>query len=203
MSGLGERPVRLPPSDLSGVFAPASPPVDRASNLAGKLAARPPATAPAPMTPAPPADTAPPAKADRPKPRKPRPTEDAATAPAVERAPRQTSGAMRAVVVYLPTSLRERLRNAEGGLSQTGVILAAISATHERLRALFTPPDTTATALFRTPPSRRRRTPTEPMVQVTMRLPTDDIAVIDNLVATTGAPGRSVFITKALELYLP
>lgn len=198
MSGLGERPVRLPPSDLSGVFAPA-PPLDRASSLAGKLAARPPA--PAPTTPAPPADTAPPAKADKPKPRKPRPTEDAA--PAVERTPQRNSGAMRAVVVYVPTSLRERLRNAEGGLSQTGVILAAISATHERLRALFTPPDTTATALFRTPPSRRRRTPTEPMVQVTMRLPTDDIAVIDNLVATTGAPGRSVFITKALELYLP
>lgn len=194
MSGLGERPVRLPPSDLSGVFAPPQP-VNRASSLAGKLASRP---APEPTAPGPSPDVDPPHQAIKPKTHKPRPVPEATPEPP----PRPTSGTMRAVVVYLPISLRERLRNAEGDLSQTGVILMAINATHEQLRTLFTPTDTAAASLFRTPPSRRRRTPTEPLVQVTMRLPTDDIAIIDQMVQTTGAPGRSVFVTAALELYL-
>lgn len=189
-SELGSRPNGLPPLNLADALAP-NP--GRGSRLAGRLApARPPGPVLAGVqTAADPPDETPvpaPAAPDRP-----------------HQAPEPSRGAPRTVIVYVPVSLRDRLRRltAEQDVTYTQLVLDAIDATHERLGALLshgTPARTRS--LFQQPAAPRRRRHEEPHVQVSLRLVPEDLAVIDRLTAELNAGSRSHLVAAALNAHL-
>ena len=203
---LGERPSRLPHANLAGAFGGTGP-GERSAGLAGRLAPRSsgprPAGPPQPETveaqpaadlleaPVPPAPSA---REGRPRRRR----EPQREAPG--QAPLQT------VIVYLPASLREQLRAAasQRRTTHTEVALAALDATHPRLPELLAPQQqaTQGTSLFSARPVTRRPRHDEPHVQVSLRLTTGDLEVIDQLTAQTSAPNRSALVSTALRVYL-
>jgi hypothetical protein len=108
--------------------------------------------------------------------------------------------------VSLPLSVVARLRTfalAERA-SYTSVALDALEATHERLAELVKPslPTPRSGPLFvgRAP---RRANHGEGHVQVNLRFSAEDLAVIDELWPTVGAPNRSAMLAAALDAHLP
>jgi len=202
---LGRQPSRMGRADLGSAFGE---PPDRARGLAGRLS--PVASVPDPTPdPAPEAD---PRADDRieplPGPAAPtrvpagQPGGRARTTGGPRPRPRTSSGGVQPIVVYLPASLRERLRaRATGQTTFTDLVLSALDATHERLGDHFTPA-AASTSMFTGRGPRRRLRHDEPQVQVSLRPVTDDLTIIDQLTASLGAPSRSALITAALDLYL-
>jgi len=173
---LGEQPHRMPPADLAAAFTP------RASRLVGRLA---PLLATPEQTPAT-ADPEPPAHPPK---------------AAVDR-PAKDQGPLRTVIAYVPATTRDRLRAAAGqSRTQTDVVLAALDATYRDLGDAFSDTRPHAGSLF-TGPGRRRRRHSEPQVQISLRLTTGDLAVLDRLTAELGAPNRSALVSEALARHL-
>ena len=178
---LGEQPHRMPSADLASAFTP------RASSLAGRLAPLPQPTAPEGLTPGAAPDA----------------TESPAHPPeAAGDRPPTAQGALRTVIAYVPATTRDRLRAAAGeNRTQTDVVLAALDATHLDLGDAFCDTRPHAGSLF-TGPGRRRRRHTEPQVQISLRLTTGDLAVLDRLTVDVGAPNRSALVSEALARHL-
>ncbi len=188
---LGVEPTPLPPSNLAAVFG-------RSDALRGKLqpvrAGRPAPTQP----------TATPPAAVPERPAEARPTTGG------RRKPNRTAGAtavpadtpVRGVVVYLPVSLRERLRSrrAAEDVPFAEIVLDAVEATHERLGDLAAPPASTRSTLFVRSP--RPKHDAEPNVQVYLRLNDQNLRVLDRLTQDHKAANRSALVAAALDAYL-
>ncbi|MEV4278780.1 hypothetical protein [Actinoplanes xinjiangensis] len=119
------------------------------------------------------------------------------------------SGAVRAggsVVVYLPVSVRSRLREraAATGRSHTQLVFDALNATHTRLAEVVggTEPDGETDGIFLSQRSGRRRH-REDRVQVSIRPHPANLAVIDELAARHTTGNRSALIAAALDEHLP
>lgn len=110
------------------------------------------------------------------------------------------------MIVYVPASLRDTLREAAAvrSATYTELVLEAIDATHGRLAALLAPVSakTRSGSLFTVPPARRRQRHTEPQVQVSIRPTRGDLDVIDRLTRETAAPSRSALVAAALTAHL-
>lgn len=188
---LGTQPSGLPPANLADALAPA--PTQRGRRLAGRLA---PARLPAgPSTDDREQSRAPSEDRGRPADASPQ------HSPAVDQSSR---GAARAVIVYLPVSLRDRLRKvtADRDATYTQLVLDAIDATHEQLAPMLTQQrPARAQSLFQRTATPRRRRHDEPHVQVSLRLVPEDLAVIDRLVADLGAGSRSHLVATALHAH--
>lgn len=131
-----------------------------------------------------------------------------APAPAAAGAPHPAPGQHRAILVlWTPESIRARMR-AVRATKETpfiDIVLDAIEATVDQLPDLVVKqaqPQTVHGRLFDRVQAAAGQPETK--VQVTIRgaLPSH-LAVIDDLVKTTGAPNRSALITLALDQALP
>ena len=183
-ASLGDQPSRLPTADLAGMFASS----DRSAALSGLL---------------------PPPPSVRPFAGKGRSATEGTTQGTQHSAetPRATGGSSPLVViVYLPASLRTRLREASArtGATYTDLTLDAIDSTHTHLTDLLANParPNHSPSLFTNRPAHRRRRHSEPQVQVSLRLTISQLQVIDNLVSDCGAPNRSALVSAALEAQL-
>lgn len=185
---LGREPSRLPPANLAGAFGPA----DRGAALAGLLA--------------------PVVGATEPTTQAATQTDRRSSASGTDRldsprdAPRDDDSRPLTVIVYLPVSVRDRLREmaAVRGATYTELTLEAIDATHQRLGDLLT-----RTSVARRPDSlfsgstpRRRERHSEPQVQVSLRLIRSQLDVVDRLVDDHSASSRSALVTAALRGHL-
>lgn len=186
---MGEKPSRIPAADLGSVFGPP----DRSAGLSGRLQSPPrpePASRPADDPGATPKGAAP--KAPRRRARGP-----AAAAPAV---PIQ-------VIVYLPVSLKDKLRDAarSSDSTYTAIALAAVDATHTQLGVLLDTGRRTDLpregSLFSAQPTAPAQQNREAQVQVSLRTVRRDVDVIDDL-ARSHAVSRSALITAALTAHL-
>jgi hypothetical protein len=201
-------PVHLPKADLGAAFGPAS--TDRTAGLRGlDLNRRPREKASDPAA-APVRDLA---EARAATPAQPEPPSDAQDRPAkkTRRRPTQPASAeadsgVQAVIVYLPASLRERLRarRSETGDTYTTLALDAVEHCHAELADLLADvrPAARSQGLFahRGP---RRVQHAEPQVQVNIRPSRGDLTVLDQLVEQHQAPSRSALVAVALNRYLP
>lgn len=111
------------------------------------------------------------------------------------------------MVVYLPASVRDRLRTHTGhqdGATYTDVVLDALDALHEQLEQLLAGARTGRQegSLFQDR-ERLRQRHNEHQVQVTLRPARHDLAVIDRLVRDHNASSRSTPIARVLDAYLP
>lgn len=183
---LGQQPSRLPAANLSGAFAPP----DRSSALSGLLS-------PTPTTPQP--RSAAPRQASSGTSVNPQlgPPRDALLGNATHAL---------VVIVYLPATLRTQLREvtAKSGSTYTDLALDAIDATHSRLSDLLQAPGRPdrPSSLFAGARPRRRQRHIEPQVQVSLRLTTSQLKVIDDLVSDCAASSRSALVATALRAYL-
>lgn len=199
MSGeprLGQDPIQMPKADLAAAFAKP----DRAAGLRRLSLSR---DAAAPTGPAGPDDAAPGAD----------PAVEPA-APPVSAQATKSRGAktstgvgeeIQPIVVYLPASLRERLRahRATTGDPLTTIAFDAVEAAHANFDELLAPyRPTTGAGLF-THRAPRRIQHQEPQVQVGLRPSRADLAVLDQLAQHHNAPNRSALLAVALNLYLP
>lgn len=158
-----------------------------------------------------------------PRGRRPRGSEPAApvetTQPALEREKRQdvtprparpssgprsqSAATVRPIGLSLPSSLlaqlRERARST--GVTQPDLLMDAISAAHEQLQELVAPGKDAPVkdGMFLRRPSARG---VEPLATLTLRMLAPNVAVIDELVASTGASSRSALCAAALRHYL-
>lgn len=188
---LGTRPSGLPPTNLADALTPTA----RGSGLAGRLA-------PARLTPPQSSqrESLPPTSLPQPEP--PPTTSRPGQG---ESAGASSRGAARPVIVYLPVSLRDRLRQltVDRDLTYTELVLEAVDATHEQLASLLTPgKPSRARSLFQQSATPRRRRHAEPHVQVSLRLVPEDLAVIDRLVSDLHAGSRSHLVATALQAHL-
>lgn len=190
---LGETPVRMARADLGAVFArpgTGSVPPARSAGLRG-LTLREPASVPVTLEPVEPS------RAQRDG------GPDNADAPA---AVVMSEIVVAPITVYLPVSLRDRLRRHRQfvGHTLTTVVLDAVEAVHAELDELLAAHrPTPAGTLFRHRAAPRATATAEPNVQVGLRPSSADLAVLDGLVSTYGAPNRSVLVAVALDRYLP
>jgi hypothetical protein len=123
---------------------------------------------------------------------------------------RTVTGAVRSgasVVVYLPVSLRSRLRAhaAATGRSHTQLVFDALNATHDRFGDLVTahgPAAAVADGIFVAQRTGRRQH-SEDQVQVSIRPNPANLAVIDDLAARHTTGNRSALIATALDEFLP
>jgi hypothetical protein len=110
------------------------------------------------------------------------------------------------VIVYLPVSLRDRLRTAAGarGATYTTVVLEALDATHDKLDELLGGhrPNLRPGSLFSSEVGRSRPRSAEPHVQVSLRLTRSNLQVVDRLVSEHDAPNRSALVASAVAAYL-
>lgn len=207
MSGhrLGTEPSRLPPVDLATAFAKAAPDPalldggapDRAAGLRGLALAR--------KGPGAPAEEPATASSE---------TMERHSAPAAKRTPASRGPGPsdgddltpQTIVVYLPVSLRDRLRahHANSKSTYTTIVLEAVEATHAQLGKLL--------EAYRPPPrqgglfshhARPRVQHDEPQVQVSLRPSRADLAILDRLAADHHAPNRSALLAAALNQHLP
>lgn len=189
---LGREPSRLPKVDLASAFGPP----DRATGLAGRLR-KGPATPSARRTAVPP-----PAPASEPDVRE----DQARPRQADRRAQPPTRVRPLVVIVYLPVSLRDRLRQStvKRSLTYTSLVLEALDATHDRLDVLLSGRQTNPRpgSLFTGPTGHSRPRGAEPQVQVSLRLTQNDLGVIDRLALEHQAVNRSALVATALEAYL-
>lgn len=118
--------------------------------------------------------------------------------------PRSRSAAtVRPIGLSLPSSLlaqlRERARST--GVTQPDLLMDAISAAHEQLQDLVAPGKDAPVkdGMFLRRPSARG---VEPLATLTLRMLAPNVAVIDELVASTGASSRSALCAAALRHYL-
>lgn len=182
---LGREPSRLPVANLASAFgAP-----DRSAALTGLLAPVRRADATATTTvPEVPKDAAPAARSS------------------VPAAANRDGSRPLTVIVYLPASLRARLRevSAGEGSTYTELTLEAIDSTHARLGELLASATTVRRpgSLFTGSTPRRRQRHSEPQVQVSLRLIPSQLQVIDRLVDEHAAPSRSALIAAALHAHL-
>lgn len=190
---LGETPSRLPATDLGSAFGPP----DRSAGLSGKLQP-PPRPRPSPVAAAEAATDAADAPSPAPKTARKR----------AKRVPDAESAVPVQVIVYLPLSVKERLRAAAqaAGTTYTSLTLDAIDATHTRLddllgtsRPLGGPRH--PGSLFGMPIPAAERRNHEARVQVSVRLLRRDIDVLDELAARHQV-SRSGLITAALAAHL-
>jgi len=193
MSDLGKQPVERQPDKLGSAFG-----APRRGSGAAALGAPPPS---APVME--PAVEQPPAKpAAKPK------TSPSKPVPAKAK-PKNRSGTRPVTTaVYLPRSVRDRLRTAadRDGLTYTDILLDAIDAEHHRLADLLGPTQIARRddSLFsgRRPARGAQRSSGDDQIQITVRPTRDDLAVIDQLVAEHGAPSRSGMAAAVLDAYL-
>lgn len=199
---LGESPSRLPAADLGTAFGPP----DRSAGLGGRLQ-KPPSPEPSPT----PISVAPQA----------RPDPQEATAQDGASVPTQRAGRPRVkrtsnvesimpvqVIVYLPVSLKDRLRDAArtSDTTYTAIALDAIDATHAELGELLgasRPADAPRRegSLFGVQPVGQAHQDREARVQVSLRTRRRDVDVIDELAARHGI-SRSALISAALAAHL-
>jgi hypothetical protein len=110
------------------------------------------------------------------------------------------------IVVYLPVSLRDRLRahHAASKETYTTIILDAVEDAHEKLPELLQAyrPAPRQGGLFRHH-ARPRAQHDEPHVQVSFRPVRADLQVLDRLTTEHRAPNRSALLAAALDHYLP
>lgn len=118
----------------------------------------------------------------------------------------KSSGGGRVTSLTLPLELHQRLRahTVGSGLNHSETILAAIESQHAQLPALVaaaqatTPPQ--GGGLFPDPTVPRPSGPARTTAH--LRTTAANLAVIDALVASTGAASRSQLIATALKAYL-
>jgi hypothetical protein len=186
---LGVEPTPLPATDLAAVFG-------RGNTLRGRLQPVRPAAPP----PTPDSDASPPDDA--------LPLDDEGS-PATRRSDTRTAAPTadtvpRGVIVYVSVSVRERLRHRRrtDGTPFADIVLDAVEATHDTLDDLIASrrPPTERSALFVR--SARAAAGDEPHVQVYLRLPAENLRILDHLTQTHRAPNRSALIGAALEAYL-
>ncbi|HWS32514.1 MAG TPA: hypothetical protein VN408_07200 [Actinoplanes sp.] len=108
------------------------------------------------------------------------------------------------VIVYLPVSVRSRLRElaASTGRSHTQLVFDALNATHTRLDGLLFEEPVGTDGIFLAQRSGRRRH-REDRVQVSIRPHPANLAVIDDLAARHTTGNRSALIAAALDEFLP
>ena len=104
------------------------------------------------------------------------------------------------IQIYLPVELRNQVRRVqdEDDLSNAEMILTAIEATHQDL---LMRPEPRPGALF-SRDYRPRKQAGEQVVQVGVRLLSDDIEQIDSLVSASHTDSRSAYIVAALKAYV-
>jgi hypothetical protein len=201
LSGLFGGPVTAAvPDRAAGVPKLAPPPGRSATSLPNSSPAEPPTTLvplaqdTAVAPPAVPASATTPEVANR--------------VPAPRRARKSKKRHPSSVVVYLPVSLRTRLRvhATNTSRSHTQIVFDALNGTHDRLAELVTAARRSAEqptdGLFVVQqPSRRVHS--EDQVQVSIRPNPANLAVIDHLADRHTAGNRSALITLALHHFLP
>ncbi len=152
------------------------------------------------ITPPPPRTARPPQPAEESPKATPAPTKPKAPQPARVS---DTADTMRVTTLSLPTDLVSDLkaRATAEGVSQADVILDAIAATKDALPDLLTPaaPAVSSDGLF---VRASTRTTSSPLATLSIRLLQRNLAVIDQLVATSNAPSRSKLCAVALRTYL-
>lgn len=111
---------------------------------------------------------------------------------------------LRPVTVMVEVGLRERMRRVHDarGCSYRELILDAVEAGHPRLAELVA---ARGPVMQRGPLFTRVVTrPVAPVVvQVTVRMSGDEVAIIDSLIAESGAADRSALLNAVLADYLP
>lgn len=114
-----------------------------------------------------------------------------------------TASTLRPISLSLPISLvsQVKARARADELTQAEVILDALSATRERLPDLLAKPHESPVSdgLFLRKP--RRRDDGDPLVTLTLRVMSPNLAVIDELVTSVEAPSRSALCAAALRAY--
>lgn len=200
---LGESPSRLPAADLGTAFGPP----DRSAGLSGRLQKKPPMPRPTPTS----ISVAPQASPDSQEAM----GQDGANVPTQRvgrRRARRTSDVESIlpvqVIVYLPVSLKDRLRDAArtSGATYTAIALDAIDATHDQLGELLGASQPTDAprregSLFGVQPVGQAHQDREARVQVSLRTRRRDVDVIDELAGRHGA-SRSALISAALTAHL-
>lgn len=129
----------------------------------------------------------------------PAPAKRAARNPSRPRS--RTANTVRPVGLSLPGSLLEQLRARarSSGQTQPDVLMDAISSARENLGDLVDQDKPVQDGMFLRRPSPRG---TEPLSTLTLRMLAPNVEVIDELVASTGAPSRSALCAAALRHYL-
>lgn len=184
---LGREPSGLPPANLAGAFGPP----DRSAALSGLLTpvrsvpAQPPAAATTDLN---------------------QPDSLSPHLPSRQRDSDADGSRPLTVIVYLPASLRDRLREAAATqpATYTELTLEALDATHARLQDLLGEVGITRRqdSLFTDSTARRRQRHNEPQVQVSLRLTPSQLAVIDGLTSRYSAPSRSALVAAALAEHM-
>jgi len=117
-----------------------------------------------------------------------------------------TDEGIKMVPANIDVSVHADLRQfaSRNELSFATVVLRAIEANADKLSTTWTQARSAVkTGLFGATEQRSGRRRTEPAVQIQLRIPIDDAAVLHDLVDSWQAPSRGVMITEALRLYLP
>lgn len=110
----------------------------------------------------------------------------------------------RAISVSLPLSVASKLREHARATRQTqvDVIFDAFNATRHRLADVLRTDETdTGEDLFRRTP-KRDRFEDEPRVTVSLRILSDNLDIVDDLVSQSGAGSRSRLLTQVLRDHL-
>jgi hypothetical protein len=186
--------------DLPVIPAPPTPaakPTAPGEGLKGLLTRRP--TPPAPTTPDPDRPAAHPApEAITP------PAQPASTRTRVAVSSEDSTGGLRPTSFSVPATLIDRLatfKAAHGGLTTADVLLDALEATEADLPAALGPAPSEG-RFARAPQRARRRADQGRLGQLHVRLVASNYAILDDLVAKSGASSRSHLVTTALTLYL-
>jgi predicted DNA-binding protein len=136
------------------------------------------------------------------------PRRDAAASTSEQESPSKDEfqvGAQRQISFTTPAGTRQRLRATAAGTGATiaDTLLDAIEAAHPQLDRLLTdyrPRQQTGRLFTRSLPA--PRDPDSVQVQVSVRLPSQAVDIIDRLVAEHQVANRSQLITAALEHHL-
>lgn len=108
----------------------------------------------------------------------------------------------RGTIAYLPTELKARLEDAARGAQQTYTewFLDQFDLLYDELVKEFEPPQQRRSPLPVRARGRRRRVGLGPATMVQLRLTREELAAIDERCEQLGAPSRSEFVTRIIEL---
>jgi hypothetical protein len=111
-------------------------------------------------------------------------------------------GAKRGTIAYLPAELKTRMEEAARLAHQTYTewFLNQFDDLYEELADQFEPPPQRRSPLPARARARRRRVGLGPSTMVQLRLTGEELAAIDERRDQLGAPSRSEFVTRIIEL---
>jgi hypothetical protein len=149
-----------------------------------------------------PQDLAPPESCDEGGLSEPR-TRPAVRGKARQRAPADLpASAKRGTIAYVPAELKARLEEAARRAQQTYTewFLDQFDSLYDELGEEFAPPQQRRSPLPVRARARRRRVGLGPSTMVQLRLTGEELAAIDERREQLGAPSRSEFVTRIIEL---